>query len=154
MAETTATQTPTAAIVAYLDADATLATSAPGGVWADPAPESAMTVSGNAAARVFVTVALLSGRPQPCGGGISHIDALYAIKAVGPADRLRDVEAAALRIYVLMTQSELAGRDIDGWHIAGLRLEAAIEYPDPEVATGIRWEHRGGQYRVLAESDS
>lgn len=150
MAETTTSLTPTAAIVAYLDADSTLTTLAPGGVWADPAPEAATPIVGTAVANVFVTVGLLSDRPQWCSGGLGFHDALYTVQAVGPSDRLRDIEAASLRIFELLTRSESAGRDIDGWDIGGLRLEAAVEFPDPEVATGIRWEHRGGQYRVMA----
>lgn len=150
MAETTASLTPTGAIVAYLDADSTLRTLAPGGVWTDPAPEAATPIAGTNVAPVFVTVGLLSDRPQWCSGGLGFHDALYTVQAVGPSDRLRDIEAASLRIFALLTRSESEGRDIDGWDIGGLRLEAAVEFPDPEVATGIRWEHRGGQYRVMA----
>jgi hypothetical protein len=43
------------------------------------------------------------------------------------------------------------GLDIDGWIVNGLWMEEVIEYPDPETETGIRWEHRGGQYRVRVE---
>jgi hypothetical protein len=150
MAETTDGLTPTGAIVAYLDADSTLTTYAPGGVWTDPAPEAATPITEGSVAPVFVTVGLLSDRPQWCSGGLGYHDALYTVQAVGPSDRLRDIEAASLRIYELLTRSESEGRDIDGWDIGGLRLEAVVEFPDPEVATGIRWEHRGGQYRVLA----
>ncbi len=150
MAETTGSLTPTGAIVAYLDADTTLAALAPGGVWTDPAPEAATPITSGAVAPVFVTVGLLSDRPQWCSGGLGFHDALYTVQAVGPSDRLRDIEAASLRIFELLTRSEGEGRDIDGWEIGGLRLEAVVEFPDPEVATGIRWEHRGGQYRVMA----
>jgi hypothetical protein len=150
MAVTTDSLTPTGAIVAYLDADATLAALATGGVWTDPAPEAATPITSGAVAPVFVTVGLLSDRPQWCSGSLGFHDALYTVQAVGPSDRLEDIEAASLRIYELLTRSEAAGREIEGWEIGGLRLEAAIEFPDPEVATGIRWEHRGGQYRVLA----
>jgi hypothetical protein len=152
MAETTSSLTPTGAIVAYLDADATLAALATGGVWTDPAPEAATPITSGAVAPVFVTVGLLSDRPQWCSGGLGFHDALYTVQAVGPSDRLRDIEAAALRIFELLTRPDSEGRDIDGWDIGGLRLEAVVEFPDPEVATGIRWEHRGGQYRVLATS--
>lgn len=150
MAETTASLTPTGAIVAYLDADATLQGLATGGVWTDPAPEAATPVTDATIAPVFVTVGLLSDRPQWCSGGLGYHDALYTVQAVGPSDRLRDIEAAALRIFTLLTRSLSEGRVIAGWDIGGLRLEAAVEFPDPEVATGVRWEHRGGQYRVLA----
>lgn len=150
MAETTSSLTPTGAIVAYLDADATLTALAPGGVWTDPAPEAATPIDGKNVAPVFVTVGLLSDRPQWCSGGLGYHDALYTVQAVGPSDRLRDIEAASLRIYELLTRSVDDGLDIDGWDVS-FRLEAVVEFPDPEAATGIRWEHRGGQYRAFAD---
>jgi hypothetical protein len=151
MAETTASLTPTGAIVAYLDADATLAALVTGGWWIDPAPDAATPIVENESPGVFGTVKLLSDRPERCGGGDRLHDALYAVKVIGPSDRLRDIEEAALRADTLMTQSVSQGLDIDGWIVNGLWMEEVIEYPDPETETGIRWEHRGGQYRVRVE---
>jgi hypothetical protein len=143
---------PTGALVAYLDADGDLTTLAPIGVWAEPLPQEAIAVIDANPGQVYVTVLSQSPRLQPCGGGDRWVDGLWAIKAVGPADRLRDIEAAALQIDTLLRRSTAEGRVLEGWHVMGLRAESLIEYPDPGLdAGGVRYEHRGAQYRLMAE---
>jgi hypothetical protein len=144
--------TPTGAVVAYLAADVMLAALATGGVWEEPAPQEATPVVVGQAPPVFVTVRLQADTMGRCGGGGRWHGALYAVQAVGVAERIEAVEAAAVRLDALLMRSRDEGRVLIGWHVMGLGLEQPIEYPDVETETGLRWLHRGGLYRLLAEA--
>jgi hypothetical protein len=73
---------------------------------------------------------------------------LYLVKAVGLASTGADVKAAAARIEAVLEDVPLT---IPGYvHMVTCR-EARIRYTEVDaVDDTIRWQHRGGHYRVQA----
>jgi hypothetical protein len=138
---------PTDKLIAWLNDDTDLLAAAPGGVWEDPGPLDEDE-------RPFVTVRLLSGLPQHCGGGSRTLDCLYAVKAVGQADAIAAVRVAQARIEALIGASgRVLGRhDLAGFAVMGSWPESVIEFTDPEATTGVRYEHRGANYRMQLEA--
>lgn len=140
--------TATAGLVAYLAADTVLQGLAPGGVWEDPAPQSQASVP-----PVVVTVDLQTGNDQPCGGGRGWTECWYAVKAVGVAAQIATVRQAASRIDALLENNpSLLVNGVSGWRVQKAQRQEPIEYPDPEPTTGLRFEHRGGIYRIDVEA--
>lgn len=136
--------TPTPEIIAYLAADPTLQGLAPGGVWEDPAPQDMPTP--------FVVVDYQTSVEHICGGGNRVTECYYLAKAVGPAAQIAQVRLAGLRVDALLHYGTLTVAGLAGYHVLLAQRTEAIEYPDPEPVTGIRWEHRGGQYRIDVEA--
>jgi hypothetical protein len=132
--------TPTPALIAHLEAVVPLVAIATAGVWMDPAPDK-----GDA---IYVTVNLQSDLVQRCGGGCRWHDCVYAVQAIGPAAQVADLRRAAVLIRAALLDGTLT---LPGWHVMGRRLEEPIEFADPKTATGLGWEHRGGQYRLMVE---
>ena len=127
------------AVVAVLLADATLAGLLPDGVYFDVAKPKA---------KRFVIVSIVETLDEPVLGSRGYEDVLYLVKAVGLVSTGVDVKAAAQRIDELLEDQPLT---IPGYvHMLTCR-EARIRYPETdEVDDTIRWQHRGGHYRVQA----
>jgi hypothetical protein len=127
------------AVVAVLLADATLAGLLPDGVYFDVAKPKAQR---------FVIVSLVTADDEPVLGSRGYEDVLYLVKAVGLVSTGADVNAAAARIDALLEDQPLT---IPGYvHMVTCR-EARIRYTEvDEVDDTIRWQHRGGHYRVQA----
>jgi len=129
-----------AAILAKLGSDATLLALAPNGVYFDLAP---------AGSTRFVIVSLVDAFDEPQFGGIAYEDLLYAIEyrelrqATGPAS---NAKAAAQRIRVLLEDQPLTVAGYTWMTVHRERVERKTETDD--LDTSIKWNRRGGQYRV------
>jgi len=128
-----------AALVALLQADATLRGYMPDGVFFALAP---------AGARRFVLVDLLDGQSVPVLGSCGYEDKLYSVQAVGLSSTSPNMKAAAARIHDLLEDQPLT---IPGYGFMAMFGESPIRYEEiDDVDKTIRWSHRGRQYRVTA----
>jgi hypothetical protein len=127
------------AVIAVLLADPTLSALMPDGVYWDIAKPKATR---------FVIVSLVEALDEPVFGSRGYEDKLYLVKAVALASTGADIKAAAHRIDELLEDQPLT---IPGYvHMVTCR-EQPIRYPETdEVDDTIRWQHRGGHYRVQA----
>lgn len=129
-----------AALVAKLAGDATLAALMQSGafVFMDEAP---------AGSQKFVIVSLVTEEDAQQFGGRSYEDALYEVEARMLSTAGGNIKAAAARIDVLLDHSTLT---VSGYALMALHREARIRLPEVDaVDASIRWDRRGGQYRVV-----
>lgn len=127
-----------AALVAKLLGDAALTALIPDGVYFDAAKQGATR---------FVIVSLVDAHDTPQFGARSFEDALYLVKAVALSSSGADVRAAAARIDALLEGGTLA---IAGYSVMVLEREERVRYTEVDDADqSIRWQHRGGRYRVM-----
>jgi hypothetical protein len=126
-----------AAIVAALLSDATLSSLMPDGVFIDEA---------NPNAKRFVVVSLIDHRDVAAFGGRAYEDALYLVKAVAINTSGSDVKAAAARIDAVL-EDEILTAPGYVW-MTGHRESRIRSTEVDEVDRSIRWQHRGGRYRV------
>lgn len=125
------------ALVAKLGADSTLLALAPNGVYVDEAP---------AGAKRFVIVSLIAGNDVGQFGGRAYEDTLYLVKAVMLSSAGGDVKGAAARIDALLEDGSLT---VSGYSLMTMHREERIRSTEvDEVDPSIRWQHRGGRYRV------
>jgi len=130
-----------AALVAKLAADATWMAFVPDGVYMDEAPPGSQR---------FVIVSLIDESDDQMLGGRALEDALYLVKAVSLSTAGGDVKSAAARIDVLLEQGSLT---VSGYAISCMRREARVRATEvDEIDPSLRWNHRGGQYRVVAST--
>ncbi|MES2341718.1 MAG: hypothetical protein V4597_08570 [Pseudomonadota bacterium] len=137
------------ALVSMLLADTALQALMPDGVYIDQAAPNAQR---------FVIVSLADqedvpkyGDPNVPGSSVAYESALYLVKAVALGSDT-DADAAAARIrHVLedqvLTQGSPVGVPGYTWmtcHREGRVVMTEVDAQDPNV----RWEHRGGHYRV------
>lgn len=125
------------ALVAKLGSDAALLAVMTNGVYVDEAPQGATK---------FVIVSLVDEQDVAMLGGRAYEDALYLVKAVGLGASGADVRTAAARIDALLEDQPLT---ITGYtHMTTFR-ESRVRYTEvDELDASIRWQHRGGRYRV------
>lgn len=128
----------------YLASDATLTTLAPGGVWEDPSPQGPSSP--------IVVIGYETAVTQHCGGGRAVTEFYYAVKVVGAASAIAAIRAAALRINALLDMGPIVPHGLAGYSVLTSKCTEPISYPDPEPVTGIRFEHRGGHYRIDVEA--
>lgn len=137
-----------AALVALLLADVgspnSLATMLPDGVFFDEA---------NPGATRFVLVSLLEHHDEPTFEGRAIEDALYLVKAVAKSDAGVNMAAAAARIDQLLEDRRLTEGsplgEVDGFTWMTVHRESRIRLREvDDLNPAIRWDHRGGQYRV------
>ncbi len=134
-----------AAIVATLLADAQLMALMPDGVYFDQAAPSAQK---------FVLVSLLVEDDVPMYGGRAYEDALYLIKAVtlgssGLAASQADARIQALFEDQPLNLSQGSPGGVPGYVWMTCHREARVRTMEVDEADpGIRWQHRGGHYRV------
>ena len=129
-----------AALVSLLLNDGTLAALMPDGVWFDVAAQDAQR---------FVIVSLVEEHDDEVFNARAFENPLYAVKAVALSTSGGDVKTAAARIDALLEQGSLG--TVAGYSITGLFREARIRYSEVDgVDPSIRWQHRGGHYRVVA----
>lgn len=129
-----------AALQAYLQADATLLAACPGGVWMDPAPDQIT--------QPFVTLTLVSGRDEGYGGGPRITGATYEITAVAPVASAGAARTAAARIDVLLDYAAITST-LTGHRVLGVRRVAPVDDTLEEI-TG-RWSRIGGEYELWVE---
>ena len=127
------------AVIHVLLTDPTLAGLMPDGVYWDVAKPKA---------KRFVSVSRVEATDEPVFGSRAYEDVLYLVKAVVLESTGGDVGAAARRIDALLEDQPLT---IPGFvHMVTYR-EEPIRYTEvDEVDDTIRWQHRGGHYRVQA----
>lgn len=126
-----------AALLARLDNDALLMAILTDGVYFDEARQNAQK---------FLIVSLLDHVDESVFGGRAIESALYLVKAVTLGPSGDTVKSAAARIDVLLEDQPLT---VAGYTWMSTHREARIRKTEvDQVDTAIRWQHRGGHYRV------
>ena len=132
-----------AALVAKLLGDATLMALAPGGVYIDEAV---------AGVTRFLIVSLIDEHDGPMFNGRAFEDALYLVKYVERSTSSVNARAAAARIDALLDPSGAGGTlTVTGYNLMTMKRDSRLT-PMVEVDgvdASIRWQHRGGRYRVM-----
>jgi hypothetical protein len=139
-----------AALVALLQGDAPLKVLLPGGIWWDIAPQ-------NETAFGIVSLIPPERAIEVFGGRVGE-DTLYLVKAVvrrhGPNDDA-NVAAAAARIDALLDEGTMALTS--GAVVVAMyrdETDGRIHYTEvDDFDRSIRWQHRGGRYRVQVSHD-
>ena len=125
------------ALVATLGADTTLLAIATNGAYWDEAPPGSTK---------FVIVSLVDEIDEPQFGGCAYEDALYLVKVVALSSSGADVKAGAARIHTLLEDQVLT---VSGYTHMVMHRESRIRMTEVDAAdASIRWQHRGGRYRV------
>jgi hypothetical protein len=129
-----------AAVVDLLWADATLKTLVPDGVFMDVAPPNA---------KQFVLVSILDEHDEDTYEGRAWEDTLYVVKAVESSTvATKNIKAAAARIDQLLERAVVTA--IGYVFVSSGREQRLRNTEIDNVDKSIRWQHRGGQYRLLA----
>lgn len=127
------------ALIALLLADSVLAGLMPDGVFWDEA---------NPGAKKFVLVSLIDESDEATFGGRAYEDALYLVKAVALSSSGGDVKTAAARIDALLEDQSL---EAAGYSVMTMHREGRVRITEvDDIDPSIRWQHRGGKYRVQA----
>lgn len=128
-----------AAIVAKLTADAALVALVPDGIWFDEAPHGS---------KRFVIVSLVESRDELLQGSpIAFEDGLYLVKAVMLSTTGGNIKQAAARIHSVLHHATLTAA---GYTTMTVHRESRVRFREvDQVDHDIRWEHRGGNYRVV-----
>jgi hypothetical protein len=128
-----------AALIAKLLADAPLMALATDGVYVDEAAQGATK---------FIIVSLVDEHDEPQEGSRAYEDALYLVKFVELNTSSTNAKTAAARIDTLLENGTLAPA---GYSLMAMfresRLVPMVEVDDLDPS--IRWQHRGGHYRVV-----
>jgi hypothetical protein len=129
-----------AALLQHLGSDPELLNLMPNGVYYGLAP---------ADCTAFVLVSIITADDTPAFGGRAFETVTYLVKAVERTDGSQlNARAAARRIDALLEHQRLT---IDGYGCLEVRRVHRIRYPETdERDTSIRWEHRGGEYELMA----
>ena len=126
------------AVIAKLLADGTLMALVPDGVYFDEAA---------AGKQRFVIVSLIDEHDEPQFGGRSYEDTLLMVKAVMLSSAGGNIQAAAARIDTLLEGGTLTAA---GYALMTLARESRIRATEVDEAdSAIRWQHRGGNYRLV-----
>ena len=133
-----------AAVVAALAADQTLAALMPDGVWLEEAPPGLSR---------YVIVSPVASVDTHQFGGRAFEDVTYLVKAVERSTSGGGARAAAARIDAVLEGGllQLDGSPATGYGFVSMVREGQVGpvvEVDP-VDPGIRWQHRGGFYRVV-----
>lgn len=124
-------------IIGVLSADAALRALLPHGIYADLAPANA---------RAFGIVSLVEARDVAQFGGRSYEDVALLIKAVCASSSGATCDDAAARIAQLLEDVPLT---IAGYGWMTTHREERVRYTEvDQVDAALRWQHRGGRYRV------
>jgi hypothetical protein len=130
------------AIVARLSGDAELVALLPDGVYFDVAAQGLQRF-----VLVSVVIAFDRGQFGDPGARRALEDITYAVKAVTFGSSGTTAKQAAARIDALLEDQPLT---IPGYHHGSTeRIERIRDTEDDETDASIRWQHRGGRYRVL-----
>jgi len=129
------------ALIAKLGADSALLAICTNGVYWDEAPPDATK---------FVIVSLVDEVDVPVFGARAIEDAVYLVKAVGLSTATTNIKGAAARIDVLLDGGSLT---VTGYKLMLMQRESRIRLTEvDEVDPAIRWQHRGGHYRVMVST--
>jgi hypothetical protein len=131
------------ALIARLSGDATLTGLLPEGVFVNEAPQGKTKF-----AIVSMVITLDRAQMAPPGQRRAAEDVLYLVKAVTLGASRTLAGQAAARIDVLLEDQPLT---ITGYACASLAREERIDDTEiDDVDASIRWQHRGGRYRLVA----
>jgi len=132
------------ALIDHLLNDAPLRALAPDGVFWEEAGAS-MATGGNSTQ--FVIVSLVDAVDEPMFGGRAWEDGLYLVKFVELSSvAVKNIRAGAARIDVLLEDQPLT---VAGYTPMTVHREARIRLTEvDDTDASIRWQHRGGHYRV------
>jgi hypothetical protein len=126
-----------AALNAVLLGDATLMAILTDGVYFDEAAQGSTK---------FAIVSLLAHSDEAIFGGRKIEDALYLVKAVVLNSSGADVKTAAARIDALLEDQPLT---VTGYTWMTTHREERVRTMEvDDIDPSIRWQHRGGHYRV------
>jgi hypothetical protein len=126
------------ALVAKLGADSTLLALMPNGVYWDEAPQGSTR---------FVIVSLVDERDTAMFGSRAFEDALYLVEARALSTSGGNVKDAAARIDALLENATLA---VAGYKLMVIQREERVRVTEvDDVDRSIRWQRRGGRYRVM-----
>lgn len=127
------------AVIGLLQADATLHSLLPDGVYFDAAPQGA---------KRFAIVSVLDETDEPMfqgGRAFEHVE--YFVKAVIFSTSGSDARKAATQIDAVLHNAALAPV---GYRIARCQRSQYRRYSEPDVNPDQKWQHDGGQYFVDA----
>ena len=130
------------ALVSLLSADAALLALCPNGVVFDLAPQGSTA---------FVLLSLLDGTDiysqldPKCDPAPLVEERTYLVKAVNQNTSGNVVKQAAYRIQQLLQHARYP---ITGYLLLNSERVEPIRYTELDQGTGLRWQHRGGQYVV------
>jgi hypothetical protein len=126
------------ALVAKLGADSALLALMPNGVYWDEAPQGSTR---------FVIVSLVDERDEAMFGARAFEDALYLVEARALSTSGGNVKDAAARIDALLENATLA---VAGYKVMVIQREERVRITEvDDVDQSIRWQRRGGRYRVM-----
>lgn len=126
-----------AAIVSKLLNDSALMAICTDGVWFDEAKQGAQK---------FVIVSLVDEFDEGKFGGRAYESALYLVKAVVLSSTGADAKAAAARIDAALDEQTITAA---GYTCMTVHREGRVRYVEvDDVDASIRWQHRGGNFRV------
>lgn len=126
-----------AALVTKLLGDGTLSAAMPDGVFFDQSAPGAQR---------FVIVSLVDAHDVPKFGGRAYEDALYLVEARALSTSGGDVKAAAARIDALLEDGTLTPT---GYGLMTMHRESRVRMLEVDaIDPTIRWQRRGGRYRV------
>jgi len=125
------------ALIAKLGADVTLLSYMPNGPHWEESPSGSTK---------FVIVSMVDSVDEAVFGGRAIESVLYMVKAVGRSDKNPDMVAAAARIDASREDQPLT---VTGYSWMTVHREGRIRTTEvDDVNPDIRWQHRGGFYRV------
>lgn len=126
-----------AAVIAKLVNDATLSALMTDGVFFDEAKQGA---------EKFVRVSIVEHTEQAVFGGRAYEDVLYRIEAIEKSTSGTNANTAAARIDALLAEQALTAT---GYTWMTTFRESRIRMTEvDDVDVSIRWQYRGGEYRV------
>jgi len=129
------------AIIAKLTGDATLMGLAPGGVYREVAPQGVQ--------EPFIIVQQYTHEDQYLLRRQAAFESFaYLIKAVQQSMTAAAVQACADRIQTLLQNGTLT---ITGYTLTLLQREERIATVEIDEDRDLRYQHRGGLYRVIVE---
>lgn len=137
------------ALIALLGADQTLLGYCPNGVYWDEAPPGSTK---------FVIVSLVDALDEATFEGRAIEDVLYLVKAVMLNTANGDIKSAAARIDALLEDQPLVigspPQGVMGYTWMATFRESRVRITEvDESDASIRWQHRGGRYRVQMSVD-
>jgi hypothetical protein len=125
------------ALIALLGSDPELLQLCPNGVYYDEAPPGSTR---------FVIVSLVQEVDVDVFGGNGYEDALYTVEARMLSNSAGDIRSAAARIHTLLQDQPLVA---EGFTYMAMYRETRVRITEvDEVDVSIRWNRRGGHYRV------
>ena len=129
------------ALIAKLAGDATLTGLAPGGVFREVAPQGVD--------EPFIIVQQMTHEDQYLLRRQAAFESvLYLVKVVQQSMSASGVQAAADRIQALLQNGSLT---ITGYTLTLLQREERIATVEIDEDRDLRYQHRGGLYRLIAE---